>query len=186
MSLRNHAPEQVAHLIHASAPELFAVLYGSSAIAILSELVKRSHNRQSYRYIRVAAIDRQVVGVAVLVPADHLNDDTDYREVLTPLQQIWLKTVRYFVLQYLVQYNYPSNSFYISNLAVLEHYRNQGIGRQLLLQCIAEANPSSIFISVDVNNGRAQKLYESLGFQVINQKTISFGEWAIGSRILKL
>jgi ribosomal protein S18 acetylase RimI-like enzyme len=128
------------------------------------------------------------VGIATLVPAAYVNDAADYGKILNFSQKLWLKLMQHLLLRHVLQHDYPVGTFYIGNLAVAAEYRNQGIGRQLLSQCIAEATTVSntIFISVDVSNVRAQKLYESLGFQVVAMKTIRLFGTTIGSRILSL
>ncbi len=188
MSLSRHNPEEVACLIYESAPELFALMFGSHPIARLTDLVQRSHSRFSHQYIRVAEIEHRVVGMAILVPAAYVSDAADYCEILNFSRKLWLKLVQYLLLRHVLQHDYPIGSFYIGNLAVAAEYRNQGIGRQLISQCIAEAKAafSTIFISVDVSNVRAQKLYESLGFQVVAIKTIRLFGTTIGSRILSI
>lgn len=188
MSLARHNSQEVACLIYESAPKLFALMFGSQAIAYLTNLVERSHNRFSYQYIRTAEIEHRVVGIVTLVPAAYVNDAADYSNILTFRQKLWLKLVQHLLLQRVLQHNYPVGTFYIGNIAVATQYQNQGIGRQLLLQCITEAQTASstIFISVNVNNRRAQKLYESLGFQVVATKTIHLFGNTVGSRILSL
>ncbi|MDX2215825.1 MAG: N-acetyltransferase [Oculatellaceae cyanobacterium bins.114] len=188
MSLTDHNVSDVADLIYQSAPSLFDLMFGKHAIRCITALVRRSHNRFSHQYIRVAALDHHVVGIVIFVPAERLKDDADHREVLTVSQRFWLTLVQRLILRYVLQHHYPTGSFYIGNLAVAPDYRNQGIGRQLLSQCIADANAasSSLFISVDVNNQRAQKLYESLGFQVVMTKAIRLLGTSIGSRILSI
>ncbi|MCU0525997.1 MAG: GNAT family N-acetyltransferase [Elainella sp. Prado103] len=191
MDLARHRPKDVACLIDESAPELFALMFGSHSVPCLTELIKRSHNRFSHQYIQIAESNHQVVGIATLVPAEMLNHNPDYQTVLNLGQKVWLNLVQRLLLRYLLQEVYPAGAFYIGNLAVAPEYRNQGIGRQLLLHCIATATalsdaPDPIFISVDVKNGRAQKLYESLGFRVVATKTIQVLGWSIGSRILSL
>ncbi len=194
MSLARHNPTEVANLIDESAPELFFLMFGPCAIAHLTNLVQRSHNRFSYQYIHLAEIHDRVVGIATLIPAANVNDAADYRQILNFGQQFWLKLVQNLVLRHVLQHDYPTGTFYIGNLAVAADYRNQGIGRQLLTQCIAkvkqitktETLSSTIFISVDANNTRAQKLYESLGFQVVAVKTIRLLGQTIGSHILSL
>ena len=56
MNLAEHDSKTVAELIYVSSPPLFQFTFGSRAIEILSQLVERSYNRFSYRYIRVAAL----------------------------------------------------------------------------------------------------------------------------------
>jgi ribosomal protein S18 acetylase RimI-like enzyme len=55
--------------------------------------------------------------------------------------------------------------------------------------CIDEVqtiHAQQVLISVDIHNPRAQKLYESLGFRVVETKTIALLGSSIGSRILSL
>ncbi|MGB3494497.1 MAG: hypothetical protein WBA57_17345 [Elainellaceae cyanobacterium] len=63
-----HDIQATVELLIASAPELFSLLFGRSAPHILSQLVVRSHNRFSYRYIRVAVLETEVVGLVTLIP----------------------------------------------------------------------------------------------------------------------
>lgn len=193
MILADHNFRDVACLIYESGPELFTLMFGSSAVVCLTDLVQRSHNRFSHQYIRVAEINQQVVGVAILIPAIQMHDNLAYQEVLKLHQRLRLKLVQRLIFRYVLRHDYPAGSLYIANLAVAAEYRNRGIGRQLLSQCIAEATTAAcpIFISVDVHNLRAQKLYESLGFQVVETKAIRFGIMSlsgitVGSRILSL
>ncbi|NBD16487.1 MAG: GNAT family N-acetyltransferase [Cyanobacteria bacterium] len=83
---------------------------------------------------------------------------------------------------------YPQESFDIANLAVTSRSRNQGIGQQLLSNCINEASThlGSVYISVDVTNLRAKKLYESMGFQLVQEKVIGLGRFRVGSLVLAL
>ena len=184
MSLAHHNVREVAALIYESAPTLFDVIFGARSIECLMALVPRSHNRFSHQYIRIAEINHQVVGIAILLPAEQLNHNADYGEILSFSQRLWLKLAQQFILRHLLRHDYPAGAFYLGNLAVASEYRNQGIGRQLLSQCINAAANSPIFISVDSSNGRTQKLYESCGFQVVDTKVLSFLGTTIGSRIL--
>jgi ribosomal protein S18 acetylase RimI-like enzyme len=186
MSLERHDLRDIANLIRESAPELFAVMFGPWAIACLAMLVLRSHNRFSHRYIYVAEIAQRVVGLIILVPTANLNDAADYRDVLNVAHQLWLKLLQRLVLRHVLQHDYPAGSLYIGNLAVAAEYRNRGIGRQLLSHCLDKAacTSSPIYISVDISNGRAQKLYESLGFKLFATKVIRLLWVSIGVQIL--
>ncbi|WP_088890975.1 GNAT family N-acetyltransferase [Leptolyngbya ohadii] len=188
MSLVEHDPEEVARLIYESAQELFDLIYGWNTIAYLTHLIQRSHNRFSHQYIRVAEIDRRIVGVITLVPATVLNDRTDFDQIFSSSQKLWLNLVQALLLRHLIRHHYSAGSLYIGNFAVAAEYRNRGIGRQLLSRCIDTAKEQSadLFITVDVNNARAQKLYESVGFQVVETKTIGLLGIAIGSRGLSI
>jgi ribosomal protein S18 acetylase RimI-like enzyme len=71
---------------------------------------------------------------------------------------------------------YPKNSLYISELAVLESHQNQGIGRSLLEQFLFMNNTAgfltldgALHYSVQTNSARwnrhVRELYESFGFK---------------------
>jgi ribosomal protein S18 acetylase RimI-like enzyme len=187
MSLDRHNPQAVAQLIHASAPEMFMLLLGRTATQTLEQLVKLSHNRFSHRHIRVAESDGQVFGMATLVPAAELNAETDYQQVFHGWGRLRWNLAHRFILDRVLEQTYPVDSIYVGNLAVHPAYRGNGIGSQLLRHCIHEAQSSKVhqvFISVDIHNPRAQKLYESLGFQVVTTQTMSLPGMTIGSRVL--
>jgi ribosomal protein S18 acetylase RimI-like enzyme len=187
MSLEHHAPQTVAQLIYDSAPDLFELLFGRTAIPVIHEFVIRSHNRFSHRYVQVAQIEDQVVGIATLIPALELQDNTDQDSVLNRWAKLRRQMAYWLILDRVLEQNYPSDSFYIANLAVQSAYRGQGIGTQLLQHCLASAalaEANRVFISVDINNPKAQKLYESLGFEVVKTKTLALLNVRIGSRVL--
>jgi ribosomal protein S18 acetylase RimI-like enzyme len=96
--------------------------------------------------------------------------------------------VKRFILPWVLQQDYPQESFYITNLAVTSRSRNQGIGQQLLSNYINEAatHSGSVYISVDVDNVRAKKLYESMGFQLVQEKVICLGGFRVGYLLLAL
>ncbi len=190
MVLKHDLPEAVAALIQASAPELFEVTFGPNAIPILAALIQRSHNRYSHRYVYVGEVQEatgadRIIGIAVLIPAEVLHDYTDEQAVLNPWQKLRQWLLQRMMLDRVLQHDYPAGSFYLANLSVRPDYQNRGIGTQLLQQCIAAVPPGSpLFISVDIANPRAQKLYESLGFQVVSSKTLRILHRTIGSRVL--
>lgn len=188
MARERHSAEQVAALIYASAPDLFDLLWGRSAVGCLTKLVTRSHNRFSYRYVRVAEIDGQVLGAVLQVPAPALNDNSDYPIALGTWKHLRLRLAYALLLDRILKHDFPPNSLYIANLAVASPHRGQGIGTRLLQQCIAAAaaQASPLYISVSIDNPRAQKLYESLGFEVVDVQTLRLLQTTIGTRVLHL
>ncbi|MBG9979461.1 GNAT family N-acetyltransferase [Facklamia sp. DSM 111018] len=70
-------------------------------------------------------------------------------------------------------YGYYRDDFVELNISVLPDYRGAGIGTSLLKKMIAEVRSKGIKgISLSVTNGNpAQKLYQSLGFKVIETRT---------------
>lgn len=68
---------------------------------------------------------------------------------------------------------------YVSNLAVKDSYRRQGIARKLLLSCERTASEwgfKQISLHVLENNDRARQLYFSSGYQ-LQQVEYTLGEW---------
>ncbi|KAK8941873.1 hypothetical protein KSP40_PGU019889 [Platanthera guangdongensis] len=68
---------------------------------------------------------------------------------------------------------------YISNLCVAKYARRQGIASNMLLlavDAVRSSGVSQIFINVQKDNTTAQKLYETIGFQVhtFSQFTVKF------------
>ncbi|MEM7769883.1 MAG: GNAT family N-acetyltransferase [Cyanobacteria bacterium P01_A01_bin.37] len=188
-SLDVHDSHDVASLVYASAPDLFDPIFGRQAIALLTEFVGRSHNDYSHRYISVIEKDEAVLGAVVMLPAEAMGEDIDEAAVLNPIQGLRLWFVWTLVLRRILVHKFPAGTRYIANLAVRPEFRGQGLGTRLLQHCIEQAKQagvSALFINVDMKNGRAQRLYESLGFQVIETHTMNlFGEH-IGARLLKM
>jgi ribosomal protein S18 acetylase RimI-like enzyme len=188
-----HDLTQVAALIWASAPELFSLIFGKDGIPVLAALVGRSHNRFSHQYVWVAEQAgtehaRTIVGVVVLVPTERIHDQEDFRAVLNPWQSLRRTLAKSLILRHVLQEDYLPNALYVGNLAVDARYRSQGIGTQLLQCCFDQARQrqvSKLFISVDIENPRAQALYESLGFRPVLTKTHRFLGRTIGSTVLE-
>lgn len=185
MLLEYHDAQTVAELIYASAPEMFGLLFGRAAVRSIQNGVVRSQNRFSHRYVQIAEAEGQIVGVATLIPATELHNSADDDSIFDFWTRLRRQIAYRLILDRVLEQNYPAGSFYIANLAVQASHRGQGIGTQLLQHCIAQtAGADQLFISVDIHNPRAQKLYESLGFRVVQTKTITLLNISIGSRVL--
>jgi ribosomal protein S18 acetylase RimI-like enzyme len=64
------------------------------------------------------------------------------------------------------------DEFYISNVAVYPAHRGRGIGSLLIERARAEAtkaHASRLILDVETDNPDAQRLYERLGFRVVNE-----------------
>ncbi|MCM1981619.1 GNAT family N-acetyltransferase [Lyngbya confervoides] len=175
----------VAALIWESAPDLFALLFGSRAQEILTDLVQRDGSRFGYPYIHVAICDRRVVGIVTLVPGEKVITNPDYQVCLNCWQCFRLEAAHRIFLDHVLRRDYPSDSAYIGNLAVASDYRRRGIGRQLLLQAltVAKSSVNAVFVSADLHNEKAQNLYKSMGFKEVETRELRACGVAIGSRI---
>ncbi|WP_013323323.1 GNAT family N-acetyltransferase [Gloeothece verrucosa] len=179
--------EAIAALIYESGPALFGLIFGRQAISLLTRLVKGEQNHYSYRNLHIAEIEGQVLGVAVMVTAEELHNNRDHKKLLNSWQHLRQKLVYKLIFNRFLKENYPHKSCYVANLAVHPEYRGRGIGTKLLESCLEKAKglgSTSVWISVDIDNSRAQKLYESVGFKMVEtKKMLLFGQ-AIGSNIL--
>ncbi len=73
-----------------------------------------------------------------------------------------------------------SGEFYIDTVSVKPEAQGKGIGKQLILQAIKwakELNQRYVGLLVELNNPRALKLYQNLGFRIKNEKTFMGGEY---------
>ena len=62
------------------------------------------------------------------------------------------------------------NSVYLDNIQLLPQYQNQGIGTRVLNDFMAEYPKSTTFRLTTFEDNPAKKLYERLGFRVIERK----------------
>ena len=67
----------------------------------------------------------------------------------------------------------------IFDLLVLEPYRRRGWGRKLISGAIEVNRPKKMFLTVDVDNLPAIRLYESMGFEKVNGQDSQVATWNI-------
>ena len=67
----------------------------------------------------------------------------------------------------------------IFDLLVLEPYRRRGWGRKLIARAIEVNRPKKMFLTVDVDNLPAIRLYESMGFEKVNGQDSQVATWNI-------
>ena len=65
-----------------------------------------------------------------------------------------------------------NNIYYISDVAILEEFRGQGIGKVLMEQIMQDNVPGVPTLMVDLNNKHAVDLYRDLGFVECSVKMI--------------
>ncbi len=69
----------------------------------------------------------------------------------------------------------------IFDLLVLEPYRRRGWGRKLVAKAIEVNRPKRMFLTVDVDNTPAIRLYESIGFEKVNGQDSQVATWNISN-----
>lgn len=109
------------------------------------------------------------------IAADDIDDYRSSSALIVGTVEIALKQTYPWQIQ-------PSDSLYISNLAVRAGYRRRGVAQALLQQCEQMACAwrfQSIYLHVLETNVKARGLYRKLGYQ--HQAVDSgFGSWLLG------
>jgi len=82
-------------------------------------------------------------------------------------------------IQYLLDWENPSKA-YMYGVSIAQEFRGQGIGSELLIETLKtlfRENIKEVELTVDPNNARAVKIYESkLGFKVTDTRQNEYGE----------
>jgi ribosomal protein S18 acetylase RimI-like enzyme len=162
-------------LIYMTMSRLADYLLGSGdsqkAKATLTRLFSKRQNRFSYQFTDIAEIDGQVAGLALSYPSG----------IPMALQLLRISGLVEFIR--FVRNALPLSQIaeagageqFINNVAVLPNFQGQGVGSQLLAFVEDRAITTGLGMSslcVDIDNERARRLYERLGYQVIG--TIKF------------
>lgn len=145
----------------------------------LSELIGLSGSRYSYKYIRVAEKNNEIMGAMITIPYDKL----DSLSLKTNM-----KTVKYyngaiekikFVLSritYMLFKECKSGNLYIANIATSKSARGLGIGKLLMAYAEKEAKLYRYNgISLLAKDENVSKFYEKLNYR-INLDKVLFGE----------
>lgn len=83
--------------------------------------------------------------------------------------------------------DYGENDIRILEIGLIEKYRNRGIGRSIIKNIIAKASEHNKSVSLQVSwfNEKALKLYEELGFFVVENNQVSY-EMQFDTRTIKV
>jgi ribosomal protein S18 acetylase RimI-like enzyme len=171
---------QVAALIYHTDIGLFRRLFGPphQAIPHIARLITGTRNSFSHQFIHVATIDNNIAGIIIVLPPQHLHED-DFVTML-PWHALLRLAVTGIALAPLLRAKAHTMP-YIQNICVAERFQGQGIGQQLITYATHDAHTHghpSIALDVSLDNPRAQKLYERLGFVVTH--TIRLWPWGSG------
>ena len=142
----------------------------------LNKLLSREHNAFSYQ--KVTIFEEGIIkGLTIEVTAEthkgYLNDFI-YAFGVVGVIILAIKQVLLFPLLS----NKLRNGIYLQNIAVDHAYRGQGIGTKLLNNVFLHAKKAGhkqIYLDVAIENVRAKKLYERVGFRVVKKRSV----WAL-------
>lgn len=139
------------------------------AIAFLQRHIGLSGNQYSFEHIIVAEQDGVVIGELCLYPGEDLQELR--APIIAYLQMNYKRTIP-------LEAETQAGEVYIDSLAVDEATRGLGIGKLLLLYAmdrISVRQKRTLGLLVEESNPGAKRLYESLGFAVMQRKSL-FGK----------
>lgn len=163
----------------------------SEAVKDLQHLFESKDNRFSHDKSYVATVDGQHAGLVTCMSHQDLQTTT----LETVKQIVKMKKAKTFSL---VRHNFKdlislmafkeskSGEFHISILATMPDYQSIGIASALIQKAETEARFNGfdkISLTVDKSNTNAKKLYEKIGFKVVEDST--FGKLQLW-RMVKL
>lgn len=131
---------------------------------VFEELARSEVAQYSYLNALVVEVDGQSAGAIVGYDGARLEE---LRAPIFPLLERHLGST----LQ--IEDETEAGEFYIDSVAVLPQFRGTGVGRQLLIAMrnrAFDAGHERVGLLVDFDNPRAEKLYNSLGFQRVGKK----------------
>ena len=111
--------------------------------------------------------DGEIIGVLMI-----------YNSVVS--HKFYLKPLRLFVVDILDHFTLADikrGDLYLAELAIDSRLRGQGIGRRVICDVIEYAkskNYKRVILDADFRNTGAKKLYEKIGFEQFNKKSIKF------------
>lgn len=177
---RSEDASSAAPLIYSSGPAVFDFIFGeaaeANAIRFLGRAFPLGDNLFSYRRHYVAESDEEVVGTMALLTRKDVRNSQPYTAAriarhygLRTLGVLW-RGLR--VESQLIKP--PQEScLYVAHVGVTPTLQGKGIGTRLLRYAEDEARAQGIphlSLDVSVQNPGAQRLYERLGFQVVETR----------------
>ncbi|USG64041.1 GNAT family N-acetyltransferase [Brevibacillus ruminantium] len=137
------------------------------AIPVLEKFFSEPSNRISFENSLVVVVAGQPVGVLICYHGSRTDElDKPFAERLKQLtgqEPVIKKEAR-------------NDEFYLDTLVVSPSHRGKGLGKQLIARFEEEAikqGHERTALLVENDNGRARKLYESLGYRADSSLTVS-------------
>lgn len=169
--------EDFASLVLMSAPSLFPAIYGAGVADVMQHLFCRSCNLFSFEHTFFAELGGRKIGM-VLGYDWQVKGKENWQTGSLLLEKMRSNFRR--KLPYLMKFEnvigvVKEREYYISNIAVYPEYRAAGIGTRLIFVAEKEAKNSGaerVALDVEVENTGASRLYQRLGYSIVNESTV--------------
>ena len=178
----DHA-EHFYRLAQMAGDELYTVLFGARARAVLHAMFKLGQNEFSYRHTRFLLVEGEIAGMIHGFRAEAAQAHSA-RTLWLMLGCSRLQLFRFLassiMLRDIVGFTGARvlGDFYILFVAILPRYRGQGYSRTLLAEAerlAAEQNCDRLALDVDERNAVARAAYKRAGYELIGaSKKVSF------------
>jgi ribosomal protein S18 acetylase RimI-like enzyme len=152
---------------------------------VLESLFRMKSNRFSYQFTQIVLIEKLLAGLVVAYPGKLMKS----LELPMAWHLLKIRGLKGF-LQFFVKAlplagikEAEDDEYFISNLAVLPEQQGRGLGSHILTQTERKASAlgfKKISLTVDVDNDRARKLYERVGFAPVKKVFIESFHRRIG------
>lgn len=171
----------VARLIYETDP-IMSFLFGKNPKSIdrIHQLIQCRDNAFSHVNIEVYCEEGLIKGLILSYKPTNIDKKREnhvYSNIFSPLELItlWLKSI---ILKP-IQNKKEVDGIYIQNISVDVAFRGEGIGSKLLSEIEKKAiiqNIDSLWLDVALDNEKAKRLYERIGFKIVSRHKLLFSK----------
>lgn len=161
----------IAPLLLVAMEDVFYEFIGTDSYEIaktfLTSLIQQKENQYSYENCHVVEIENQITGVACVYDGGQLT------QLRNPVKLAILKE---FEREFSPEDETEAGEFYIDCVGIHPNYQGRGIGSQLfnfLMEEYVGQRKENLGLLVDIDNPKAKKLYQRLGFKTIGKKKLA-------------
>ena len=177
--IRQGKPEDAYHFVELdliSAPEYLPYVLGSKVRDILRNMFLDKANWFSHRHTYFVEVDNQTAGMGLAYSYEHKKEEEPHTG---ELMVKWLEgsvftelpDPRNFEIVGLIE----EADYYINDMGVYAKFRGLGLGTRLFERIEKQARTMGskrIVLDVEIDNARAIKLYERLGYRIESRSFI--------------
>ncbi|MEQ2130461.1 GNAT family N-acetyltransferase [Caldanaerobacter subterraneus KAk] len=166
-----------SELIFLSAPSFFPYLFGPKVKELMENLFKQPKNFFSFEHSIFVEIDNKIAGMVLGYSFEQkIEEELNTGLLLAKyLKGDFLRKLPYLFKAESILGKITKEEYYLSNIAVYSEFRGLGLGSKLLEEIEQEARKlkcKRIVLDVEIENEKAIKLYEKLGYKIIERSPL--------------